>query len=130
MNRRARFIAVQAVLTAVLMGVIVVTLINPNGDNALFAVEVPAPVAPGPPGGEPADEGSQGGRDGASGHGQGGPAGGGSGEGVFAPPPAGVAGTGDAGEAAPVTPPAEPTDEGPAGEQYGDTLARLSDAVD
>jgi hypothetical protein len=133
-NRRARFIAVQALLTVVLMGVIVVTLINPNGDSALFAVDVPsatAPVEQGPPSYERADEGSQGGGDG--GRAERGPAAGETGEGLIAPPAAGVAGAGDAGETAPVAPPPGPADEGPsgpAGEQYGDTVARLSEAVD
>ena len=157
-SRRARFVALQALLTVVLMGVIVVTLLDPKNEVSLFAVNVPGepgPTAEGPPSYEPqgGDRG-EGGREGGSGPG----AGDGSGRaeggraaddaagGAFAPPPAETAGAAGsppltrppapAGQPPPALgdePPPAPDDEHPPApddEQYDDTLARLSDAVD
>ena len=131
-SRRARFIALQTLLTVVLMGVIVVTLINPKSENTLFAVDVPgggAPVAQGPPSYQPARGGGQGHGGGEPGRAEVGPAGAATHEGAGAPSAAESAGATGATPPAPSPPPAEQTPTGPPGEQYDDTLARLSDAV-
>ena len=157
-SRRARFVAVQALLTVVLTGVIVVTLLDPKNEVSLFAVNVPGgsgQTAEGPPRSEPQDgDRGEGGREGgsgrggrdASGRGEGGSAAADAGAGAFAPPPGATAGAdgsspltrppGPGDEPPPALgqkPPTAPGDEPPSApddEQYDDTLARLSDAVD
>jgi hypothetical protein len=138
-SRRARFIAIQTLLTVVLMGVIVVTLINPKNESSLFAVDVPgtAPSAQEPPSNHP------GGREGGGpGRAEGGPANDGTDAGTGAatePAPAGATepsvpgGTTVTQPPVPGNPPSgggnPPGGGGPPGEQYDDTLARLSDAI-
>ena len=133
-TRRARFIALQTLLTVVLMGVIVVTLINPKSENTtLFAVDVPGAgtIASGPPSYEPQSASRHEHGGGEPGRAEGGPANGPAEEGAATSPTVAAAGaTGAPPLAAPpeTTTPAPPA-EGPTGDQYDDTLARLSDAV-
>lgn len=133
---RTRLIVAQSLITAILLGVIALTLLSPDHQNTLFAVGVPE--APGPvmlsppsydPGGGTADDGRDADADGADA------------DGSATGEAGGVAGTADAvaptpGDTTPAAPSPpgtgdEPDDApGPPTDQYGDTLARLSDTVD
>ena len=130
---RTRLIVAQSLITAVLLGVIAVTILNPTDQDQLFGVNVPGPngaTVQSPPGYEPETGPGGGGGDQAGGGANGavsGPSGTSAGD--------GAAGT-TAGGTTPTTPTAPPEggtggDEtpGPPGEQYDDTLARLSATV-
>ena len=135
---RNRLIAAQSLITAVLLGVIAVTLLSPEEQNGLFGVNVPesgdeivqeAPVSDPPPGDEGDAETGDAPRGGAA----------------DAPPPLALTGPAAPGAGtletaadgaaptAPAPPPGqdgEGGDDSPPGQQYGDTLARLNDALD
>jgi hypothetical protein len=136
-QRRTRLILAQSVITAVLLGVVAMTLLSPEDQNELFGVDVPEQRIE-PPGSErqggDRGDGDDGGgdqdaaaEDDASGT-------------TDSVTGAGVAGTGGAGLTAPGASPLAPSDgwpgddggddEGPPGAQYDDTLARLRAAVD
>lgn len=135
---RSTLIAVQSLITAVLLGVVAVTLLSPDHQAELFGVNVPGPgpgLQGGPgnqatgPGARPGGEAGRGGQAGGGGRAGGTSSGTGAAgtgvptpvptEGALAAPPA-AAPSGGVGDGAP----APPEDE------YGDTLARLSAAVD
>jgi hypothetical protein len=126
---RTRLIVAQSLITAILLGVIAVTILSPTDQNRLFGVDVPdGAIAQSPPSYEP----SGGGEGGTA---VGGPGGASAGTGAAgASPAAGAAGT-TAGGTTPAAPPGvapEGGDEGapgPPGVQYDDTLARLSATV-
>jgi hypothetical protein len=128
-TRRTRLIALQTLLSAILVGVVAVTILMPDRQNALFGVEVPGvnrPVAQGPPSYERGPGRGQGAH--GAGHGSRGQASAGGGAGSYtAPAPL----PGEQTVPAPLTrPPGEqPAPPGPPSEQYEDTLARLTDTV-
>jgi hypothetical protein len=130
---RTRLIVAQSLITAILLGVIAVTILSPSDQNRLFGVGVPGPngpIAQSPPSYEPSEGGTGGGA-------VGGPGGTSAGTGAAAAganPAPGTAGT-VAGGTTPAAPPGVPSEgghdgaPGPPGEQYDDTLARLSATV-
>lgn len=125
-TRRARLIAVQTLITAILMGVIVVTLLSPDNNSELFGVDVPginAPIVQGPPSYEPAGGGHAGDNRQHGGALSGSAAEAGSG--TVAPPVGGEEPPSSLG--GPPDEAGEPT--GPTGDQYTDTLARLSESL-
>jgi hypothetical protein len=129
----SRLVAVQAVVVGVLMVIVFVTLLQPEGDRPLSGidapsepnrVQVPGPVDPGPT--DKPDRNEPGGGQPNAGGGNGGGAG----------APGGPAGGGPAApDGGPTTPdegplPLVPGDDGgeddmPSDDQYGDTLSRL-----
>ena len=153
---RNKLIAAQSVLTAILLGIVAVTLLAPEDGNDLFGVSVPLQPTPAIESSPSYEAGQDSERNGS-------PASRESDQATETPqlaftgpdePGAGTLGAGSAGETP--TPPAPPSDEGdeggsddpghggpdhgdppgdgdspePPGEQYGDTLSRLSDAID
>lgn len=135
-QKRTRLIVAQSLVTAILLGVIALTILRSDHQNKLFAVGVPGtpgPVVERAPSYESAggtvdrqrqDEDTGGNASGEPALGFTGPAAGTAGAGATAP--------GNVGPAA--TSPADPGEDGddspdPPGQQYDDTLARLSDAV-
>jgi hypothetical protein len=141
-SSRGRLILAQSVITAALLGVVAVTLLSPNGDVELFGVGLPGgdPVAE-----NPTHEPGQNGRDGqreAPGTREQAPAAGdtaAAADGVSPPdlaltgpnPPApGGNGAGPGGDDGPGGGAGNGEySPGPPGDQYADTLARLSDAI-